>query len=83
MKLLKQVTSGEIYVWTPELAARKDMVPFEREAPKAPEPAVDVPVAEAAVPAAEPAQKRTRSSFKKALAAKAQELTNDDQVSGA
>ena len=25
MKLLKQKTSGEIYVWTKELAARKDM----------------------------------------------------------
>jgi len=80
MKLLKQVWSGELYVWTPELAERKDMVPYERETPPAPEPVVDAPAAEEVV---EPAPKRTRSSFKKALAAKAAELTHGDQVSGA
>ena len=31
MKLLKQTTSGAIYVWTASLAARSDMVPYEPE----------------------------------------------------
>ena len=31
MKLLKQIPSGHIYPWTPQLAERGDMVPFEQE----------------------------------------------------
>ena len=79
MKLLKQVWSGEIYVWTSELAARQDMVPFERESPQIAEQTVDAPSAEEVV---EPTPKRNRTSFKKALAAKAAELNDADQVSG-
>lgn len=30
-KLLRQTTSGFIYVWTPQLAERSDMEPFEPE----------------------------------------------------
>jgi|GEM_PF-1595881 len=30
MKLLKQKTSGHIYAWTPQLAQRDDMEPYER-----------------------------------------------------
>lgn len=31
MKLLRQMTSGYIYPWTPQLAERADMEPFEQE----------------------------------------------------
>lgn len=37
MKYLKQTWSGEIYVWTPQLAQRPDMVPHVPDEP-APEP---------------------------------------------
>jgi hypothetical protein len=39
MKLLKQKSSGEIYVWTELLAKRDDMEPYERPvvAPAVPE----------------------------------------------
>jgi hypothetical protein len=40
-KLLKQTTSGELYVWTPELAKRDDMVEVE---PAAPVKKVDAPL---------------------------------------
>lgn len=33
MKLLKQKGSGEIYVWSKELAARSDMEEFVKEVP--------------------------------------------------
>lgn len=33
MKLLKQKGSGEIYVWSKELAARDDMEDFVKEVP--------------------------------------------------
>lgn len=32
MKLLKQTTSGELYVWSEDLAKREDMVEFVRPA---------------------------------------------------
>lgn len=32
-RLLKQTTTGHIFVWTENLASRPDMVPFEREIP--------------------------------------------------
>jgi hypothetical protein len=31
-KLLRQKTSGHIFVWTPQLAERSDMEPYERDA---------------------------------------------------
>lgn len=36
-KLLKQTTTGNIFVWTEQLASRADMVPHEPEAPAAQE----------------------------------------------
>lgn len=36
MKLLKQITTGNIFVWTPQLASRPDMVLYEPE-PVAPQ----------------------------------------------
>jgi len=35
MKLLKQKTSGEIFVWTPDLEKREDMELYERPVAKA------------------------------------------------
>jgi hypothetical protein len=36
-KLLRQKTSGHIYVWTEALASRDDMEPYEPQAKPAPE----------------------------------------------
>ena len=74
MKLLKQKWSGEIYVWTADLAKRSDMEEFVREAAPAPEPE---PVVEPVEEVVEQAPARKRGYVKKALAAKAAELAND------
>ncbi len=37
-RLLKQKGSGHIFVWTPQLAERSDMEPYEPPAPAAPDP---------------------------------------------
>lgn len=52
-KLLKQTTSGFIYIWTPQLAQRSDMEPYELEntrdnvAQEEPPPAMDASLAKA------------------------------------
>jgi hypothetical protein len=57
-KLLKQIPSGYIYVWTPLLAERADMVPFEQENTR------ENPVVEAAVAQPEPEVSKAIEAFR-------------------
>lgn len=73
MKLLKQTTTGDIYVWTAQLAERHDMVEFTREATPAPVAEADEgnpsenPVTETAEPAVDEGLADAAEAFRKSV----------------
>jgi hypothetical protein len=77
MKLLKQTTTGDIFVWTENLAARDDMVEFTRGEAPAPTEPVETPAdegnpsensgTETAEPAVEEGLADAAEAFRKAV----------------